>query len=38
VSRIESRPAISMISRSSPRAMPPWGGTPKRKASSRTRW
>ena len=27
-SRMESRPAMSMIMRSSPSATPPWGGTP----------
>ena len=34
-SRIVSRPASSMISRSQPKAMPPCGGGPKRSASSR---
>ena len=34
-SRIESRPASSMIRRSQPNAIPPCGGGPKRSASSR---
>src|SRR3984957_2768534 len=29
-SRIESRPVSSIISRSQPNAMPPWGGGPNR--------
>ena len=35
ISRIESSPVSRAINRSKPKAMPPWGGAPYSKASSR---